>query len=386
MKLLTIIGTRPEAVKMAPVLRALGERRELRSLLCATGQHQQLFDEPSSFFALRHDFSLNLMHPDQQPAQFESRALLALDRLLAAERPDRVLVHGDTSSAVAGALAANNRGIKVAHVEAGLRTHRLDNPWPEEGHRLTIDAIADQLFAPTPAAARNLDREQAQGAVFVTGNSGVDALHLILAALARDPALRSRCDAALPRLAPGKRVLLATLHRRESIGAPFAGICAALRAVAAGGIQLVVPLHPNPSVRRQLADALGGRAGVHLVEPFSLPAMVRMMQRADLILTDSGGVQEEAPSLGKPVLVAREVTERPEGVQAGLARVVGSCPERIVSEVEAALVSPLRQVAANPYGDGAAAGRIVAGLLGEDFAPFAAETSLDQGAPLRMAG
>jgi UDP-N-acetylglucosamine 2-epimerase (non-hydrolysing) len=385
MKLLTIIGTRPEAVKMAPVLRALAQRPQVTSLVCATGQHRQLFDEPFGLAGLVADFRLDLMHAGQQPGELHGRAMLALDPLLAAVRPDRVIVHGDTSSAMSGALAAYERAIPVAHVEAGLRTHRLDNPWPEEGHRLTIDAVADQLFAPTPLAARNLAAERARGEIFVTGNSGIDALQAMLDALARDPALAKRCGSELPELPAGKPVVLVTLHRRESIGAPLAGICTGLRALASCGAQLVVTLHPNPAVRHQLEEALGGRHGIRLIQPLSHPAMVLMMRRADLIITDSGGVQEEAPTLGKAVLVAREVTERPEGVEAGLARLVGCCPDRILAEARAALACPVLPPAPNPYGDGEAAGRIAAALLGEPFEPFASEP-VRQKAPLRLVG
>jgi UDP-N-acetylglucosamine 2-epimerase (non-hydrolysing) len=385
MKLLTIIGTRPEAVKMSPVLRALAARPEVTSLVCATGQHRQLFDDAAFSSGLRPDFALGLMQPDQQPAELLARAIPALDRLLAAERPDRVMVHGDTSSAMAGALAAYERGIPVSHVEAGLRTHRLDNPWPEEGHRRAIDALADQLFAPTALAARHLTDEQAAGDICVTGNSGVDALHATLGRLTADPLLRRRCDAQLPALPPGK-VVLVTLHRRESMGAPLARMCEGLRALAARGVHLVVTLHPNPTVRGQLEAELGGRPGADLIQPLSHPAMVRMMQRADLIVTDSGGVQEEAPSLGKPVLVAREVTERPEGVEAGLAQLVGCCPGRMAAGAQAALARRMRAVETNPYGDGAAAPRIVAGLLGEPFTPFCGAETKAEGAPLRLVG
>jgi UDP-N-acetylglucosamine 2-epimerase (non-hydrolysing) len=385
MKLLTIIGTRPEAVKMAPVLRALAQRPQLTSLICATGQHQELFDEPFGLTGLRADFRLNLMQAEQQPGELHGRAMLALDPLLAQVRPDRVIVHGDTSSALSGALAAHERGIAVAHVEAGLRTHRLDNPWPEEGHRRTIDAVADQLFAPTPLAARNLADEQARGEICVTGNSGIDALHIMLEALSSDPALAGRCSAELPALPADKPMVLVTLHRRESIGAPLADICAGLCAIASTGAQLVVTLHPNPAVRRQLHEALGGRPGIRLIQPLSHPAMVMMMRRADLIITDSGGVQEEAPTLGTPVLVAREVTERPEGIDAGLARLVGCCPDRMVAEARAALASPAGTGAPNPYGDGRAAGRIAAALLGEPFEPFVPQ-AVQQRAPLRLVG
>ena len=386
MKLLTIIGTRPEALKMAPVLRLLAKRQRIASLICATGQHRQLFDDAAAASGVRPHFSLSLMRPDQQPGELQGRALFALDRLLADERPDRVMVHGDTSSAMAGALAAYDRGIPVSHVEAGLRTHRLDNPWPEEGHRRAIDAIADQLFAPTPLAERHLRDEQAAGEIWVTGNSGIDALHATLEALAADLDLRGRCDAELPDLPAGRDIVLVTLHRRESIGEPLRGLCAGLRGMSGGRRHLVVTLHPNPAVRAQLQEELGGRPGIQLVRPFSHPAMVRMMQRSDLIITDSGGVQEEAPTLGKPVLVAREVTERPEGVVAGLARVVGCCPQRMAEGAKAALDTGIRPGIANPYGDGAASGRIIAGLLGEPVTPFRPERCAEVGAPLRLVG
>jgi UDP-N-acetylglucosamine 2-epimerase (non-hydrolysing) len=386
MKLLTIIGTRPEAVKMAPVLAKLARRREITSLVCATGQHRQLFDDAAFCSGVTPDFGLRLMEPDQQPAELQARALPAIERLLAAERPDRVVVHGDTGSGVAGARAAHALGIPVSHVEAGLRTHRLDNPWPEEGYRREIDSLADQLFAPTPLAARHLMEEQVEGRIFVTGNSGVDALHAVLNAMEDDAVLRRNSDATIPPLPKAKPVVLVTLHRRESIGAPLRRMCGGLRRLAADGMHLVVTLHPNPSVTQQLEEELGGRDGIQLVQPFSHPTMVRMMQRASLIITDSGGVQEEAPSLGTPVLVAREVTERPEGVALGLAHMIGCCPELMMAQARAALARPIGAAISNPYGDGAAAERIVAGLLGEPFAPFGAPETTGASAPILLVG
>jgi UDP-N-acetylglucosamine 2-epimerase (non-hydrolysing) len=392
MKLLTIIGTRPEAVKMAPVLRELRGRPATTSLLCATGQHRALCDEPLAFFGLRADFHLHLMEQGQSLNQLMARALAELDDLLTAERPDRVIVHGDTTTALTAALAAFNRRIPVAHVEAGLRTYDPAQPWPEENNRRAIDLIADQLFAPTVRAARNLAEEKAGGTVTVTGNSGVDALHRVMERLAGDPALRRSSDSQLPETSGGRPLILATFHRRENMGAGVRGICAALLEIAGRGIaDVALPVHPNPAVSEAVRTQLGGRPGIHLLPPLSQPAMVRMMQRCDLILTDSGGLQEEAPTLGRHVLVLREVTERPEAVNAGLAQLTGTCPARIVAGAEAALAriaaTPVRQVVPNPYGDGRAASRIVAGLLGEEAEPFdIAPAALPTPAPLRLAG
>lgn len=392
MKLLTIIGTRPEAIKMAPVLMALAARRGVASRICATGQHRDLFDEPLRFFGLAADLNLGLMRPGQLHGALMARAMREIDAVLATERPDRVIVHGDTSTALAGARAASARGIPVSHIEAGLRTYRSDQPWPEENNRHEIDHLADQLFAPTALAARNLAEERLAGTVTVTGNSGIDALHFVLDRLAADELLRARCDAELPERAGEGPLILATVHRREAIGDRLDGICTALASIAFRGIaRIVLPVHPNPAFRSRFEDWLGPIPGIHLVKPLSLPAMVRMMQRADLILTDSGGVQEEAPSLGKPVLVLRDVTERPEAVSAGLAVLAGTTPERIIAETQAALEriaamrAPAWPVAQNPYGDGRAAMRIVAGLLGERVVPFESGLAAPSGAPLRLA-
>lgn len=390
MKLLTIVGTRPEAVKMAPVLRLLKGRAGIRSLLCSTGQHDGLFDTALAFFGLHADFPLNLRDANQSITALQCRVMAAVDALIVAEKPDRVLVHGDTTTALAAAEAAANRQIPISHVEAGLRTYRADQPWPEENHRRTIDILADQLFAPTALAAANLARERVTGQVIVSGNTGVDALHFALDQLARDRKLRAAADAFLPEANNGVPLILATVHRRESIGTGIRGICEALREIALSGVaEIALPVHSNPAVRADVEALLGGAPGVHLLPALPPHAMVRLMQRADLILTDSGGIQEEAPTLGKPVLILREVTERPEGVQAGLARLIGTCRDRIVQEARDALEriasAPLRAVVDNPYGDGRAAERVVAGLLGEEIEPFAAAATTSAGAPLRLA-
>lgn len=374
MRLLTIIGTRPEAVKMAPVLRALSGWAGVVSLLATTGQHRDLVNGPLGFFGLAADFDLELMEACQGPLALVERAIPAIESLLAEVRPDRVIVQGDTASALAGAEAARRRGVPVAHVEAGLRTHR-DLPWPEEPFRRAIDAIAGTLFAPTVGAALNLAAENVSGTVHITGNSGIDALRLTIERLAEDRTLRAECDAAI--LTRGDRPLLfATLHRRENVGEGAREVCAALSAIADAGIaDIVFPVHPNPEVSVPIHAALSGRGGIHLLAPLSYPATVRLMQRCDLILTDSGGLQEEAPSLGKPVLVLRDVTERPEGIELGLATLVGARREAIIQAVKEALARPFRQDGANPYGDGRAAERIAAILLAAPFEPFQSSSS-----------
>ena len=386
MKLLTIIGTRPEAVKMAPVLRALASRDGIGSIVVSTGQHRDLIDDPLDFFGLSADRDLELMKAGHTPERFLQRAVAALGDVLAELGPDRVIVQGDTTSAMAGAEAAARQGIPVSHGEAGLRTW-CDQPWPEEAFRTEIDRLADQLFAPTPSAAENLAREPVRGIVHVTGNSGIDALHFVLRALATDAKLRARCDAAMP--VTEKPFVLATLHRRESIGAGTKQICSALAEIAQSGLaDVVIPVHPNPAIERLVRPALENRPGIHLLPPQPYPAMVRLMQRADLILTDSGGIQEEAPSLGKQVLVLREVTERPEGIAAGHAQLVGTNRDAIFAAAEAALTrpprTPLHELTCNPYGDGQAAPRIAAALLGEAYEPFGLEAEAPA-PPLRLA-
>ena len=383
MKLLTVIGTRPEAIKMAPILRALGTCDGLTSRLCVTGQHRDLLVQPLHFFEIAPDVDLGLMARDQSLNGFFARAMAALGRVLEEEEPDRVVVQGDTVSALAGALAAFQRAIPVAHVEAGLRTFDTANPWPEEGYRQTIDAIADLLLAPTPSAAANL-RDSLGKSIYVTGNSGVDAVHGVLGRLSRDRKLRQAADSAIPALPTGRPLLLATIHRRESLGEPLQRICAALARIAASQAHVVLPVHPNPEVSATVRSVLSNRAGITLLDPLPLPAMIRLMQRVDLIVTDSGGVQEEAATLCKPALVLRTVTDRPESVAAGLARLAGTDTDAIITAVAAELeqlrLHPLHAAAGNPFGDGRAAERIVAALLGRPVAAFAA--SYAEGPPI----
>lgn len=375
MRLLAVLGTRPEAIKMAPVLMALSAEPLIHMTICTSGQHRELLDQALRFFALAPDFELDLMEPAQRLNQFAARALESLDAVLHQASPDMVVVHGDTTTALAAALAAFHRDIPIAHVEAGLRSYRHDQPRPEEMNRRTVDMMADILFAPTPAAKLNLAAERLHGRVIVTGNSGVDALHHVLGRLERDEPLRRRVEAELPEQRPGRKLILVTAHRRESFGERIGRICEAVATLAErADLDIVFPVHPNPELHGPVQAALDGCASIRLLPPLDLPSFVRLMQRSDLVLTDSGGVQEEAVSLGKPVLVMRDVTDRPEGVLAGPARLVGTRPDQIVREAVAMLEAPDGARALerpNPYGDGRASERIVAALLGRPFEEFA---------------
>jgi UDP-N-acetylglucosamine 2-epimerase (non-hydrolysing) len=371
LRILAVFGTRPEAVKLAPILSTLKNEQQLETLACCTGQHRELVDSVIDFFGIDKDFDLDAMSPGQGLGPLLARLVERLDRVIAAAAPDRVVVQGDTSSAFAAALAAFHRGVPVAHVEAGLRTYRCGEPFPEEHNRRAIALVADLHFAPTPAARDNLRAERLNGAVFVTGNSGIDALDMVLARLDADAALRRRADAALPESGAGRRLVLVTAHRRESFGPPFAAICAALARLARRpDVEIAFPLHPNPALRAPAASALGGLAHLTLLDPLDLPTFVRLMQRSALILTDSGGVQEEAVALGKPVVVLREITERPEGIAAGAARPAGTDPDRIVEAALAGFASPPSNRRSHLYGDGRASERIVAGLLGRPVEEF----------------
>ena len=354
-RVLVVVGTRPEAVKLAPIVLALRQASWAEARVVATAQHRQLLDEQLAVFGIRPDLDLDLMQPGQTLAQLTSRLLAALDPVLVDERPDMVMAQGDTTTVMATAMACFYRHIPFAHVEAGLRTGDLQNPFPEEWNRLVVGRIASLHFAPTPGAQQNLLREGTpEGSVLVTGNTVIDAL-LWMAA---------RVDASAFAPPAGKRLLLVTAHRRENFGAPFAAICDALRMLAdRPDVQLLMPVHPNPNVQNVARQRLGDHPSIQLVPPVDYPTMVAAMRACTLVLTDSGGVQEEAPSLGKPVLVLRTTTERPEGVAAGAAKLVGTDPERIVAEATRLLDEPAAYAAMaqvkNPYGDGRAAPRIV---------------------------
>ena len=375
MKVLSVFGTRPEAIKMGPLVRALHAAPGIDSLVCITGQHRAMLDQVLSLFAIRPDHDLDVMVANQTLNGLCSRLFDKLDALYAQVQPDRVLVHGDTSTAMTAALAAFHRRIPVGHVEAGLRTGNLEQPWPEEMNRRVIDVVADHLFAPTDSARRNLQQESLSGRISVTGNTVIDALEQTVERLEQDVALRGAVDAQFPFLAPERKLLLVTGHRRESFGDGFANICQALAELAQRrDLQIVYPVHLNPNVQGPVHAQLGGLDNVHLIAPQDYLAFVRLMQRAHVVLTDSGGVQEEAPALGRPVLVMRDVTERPEAVRAGVVKLVGTDPARIVAAVDAASDQPVRPAQflpdASPYGDGRASARIVAALRGLPFDPF----------------
>lgn len=350
-----VLGTRPDAIKLGPVVAALRRvPREFHCLVAATGQHRELLDQVLGELDIDVDVDLGLMRHDQQPAELLSRALAGLDGIVARVRPSLVLVQGDTSTALAGALASFYRRVPVGHVEAGLRTGDPGLPFPEEQHRRLIGRIAELHFAPTAEARRALEREGVDPrAIFVTGNTVVDALRGIV-------------DLELPP-DPTRPLLLVTLHRRESWGRPLAVACAAVRRLLQRHLALeaVIPVHPNPRVRTTVEAVLGDCPRARVIEPPPYREFVALLARSTVVLTDSGGIQEEAPSLGVPVLVARELTERPEGVEAGAARLVGLDEERIVREVERLLEgrgSFDRGAARDLYGDGRASERIVAAL------------------------
>ncbi len=373
MKFLAVLGTRPEAIKLSPVLKSLHAEPGVATHICITGQHRDLTRPILDLFSLHADFDLEAMVPQQALNPLIARLVERLDPVLVKLAPDRVIVQGDTTTAMASALAAFHRGIPVAHVEAGLRTWQNHAPFPEECYRRAIALIADLHFAPTRAARDNLASERLGGEVFVTGNTGIDALDMVIERLAADPALAAAVEGALPPRIDGRREILVTAHRRESFGPPFEAICQSLVALAGReDVEILFPLHPNPRLRAVAEEMLGGRPRIRLLPPLPLPCFVRLMQRARLILTDSGGVQEEAVALGRDVLVLREVTERPEGIQAGAALRVGTDPARILHaanvRLEAAAPSGTRS---HVYGDGRAARRIVDALLGREVEEFA---------------
>lgn len=375
MKILTLFGTRPEAIKMAPLVRALEREREVQSVVCVTGQHRQMLDTVMTLFGIEAQHDLDVMVPGQTLNGLFSRAMARIDDVLDAEKPDLVLVHGDTSTASAGALAAFHRRIAFGHVEAGLRTGDLARPFPEEMNRRIVDIAANWLFAPTLTSRANLMRERAPGRIVVTGNTVIDALAALQPRLADDMPLARAAAARYPWLDASRRLLLVTGHRRESFGDGFRQICAALAELAAReDLQIVYPVHLNPAVRDLVTAELAGLERVHLIAPLDYVDFVWFMRRAHLILTDSGGVQEEAPWLGKPVLVMRDVTERPEAVEAGTVALVGADRERIVDSVTRLLDDDSAHAAfarrVNPYGDGHASQRIVDSLLGRAVQEF----------------
>lgn len=370
---MVVFGTRPEAIKMAPVVSALRADPDLETIVAVTAQHRQMLDQVLELFGIVPDEDLDVMQPGQTLPGLFSRILTGMTEAIEKHRPDLVLVHGDTSTTLAAALAAFYARTPVAHVEAGLRTGNLMAPWPEEANRRLVAPLARFHFAPTENAARNLRGEGTPEAlIHVTGNTVIDALLEVTGRFEREPTLAQSLAATLPPLDPGKRLVLVTGHRRENFGGGFEQICEALAALAdRGDTQIVYPVHLNPNVQEPVNRILGGRSGVTLIKPLDYLPFVYLMSRAHLILTDSGGIQEEAPSLGKPVLVMRDTTERPEAVDAGTVLLVGTSRDRILEAAtrlldDAAAYEAMSR-AHNPYGDGKASqriARIIAETLG----------------------
>jgi UDP-N-acetylglucosamine 2-epimerase (non-hydrolysing) len=377
MRTVVVIGTRPEAIKMAPVIKQLKSlsTRKLQTFVVSTGQHQDMMRPILEFFQINPDFDLGVMPKCGSINSLFSTVVKEMDGLLARIEPDIVLVHGDTTSAAASALAAFHQKTRIGHVEAGLRTGRLDAPFPEEANRRIIGQLADLHFAPTQTAQSQLIAEGVpRSRIVVTGNTVVDALQSVLARLRNEPLLRKRLDERFNFLAPHQHIILVTGHRRENLGNGIDRICDALARLAqSANCAIVYPVHLNPRVQKPVLKRLSGMPRVYLVPPLDYVEFVYLMLRSTVILTDSGGVQEEAPSLGKPVLVMRDVTERPEAVASGLARLVGTEPEKIVGAVQEIIRegnvcsgSPVR----NPFGDGRAAERIVGAILGAWQSPI----------------
>ncbi len=345
---------------MLPVVRELRRRSRIETIVAVTGQHRHMLDQVFSLFDERPDLDLDLMTPNQTLGDITARVLAGMAAVFDRAQPDLVLVHGDTTSAMAAAMAAFYAHVPVGHVEAGLRSFDLSRPWPEEFNRVTIDNMAHLLFAPTDVSAANLRREYNRSArIVVTGNTGIDALMHTSRRLDTEPELTQRLRARYQGLDPAKRLILVTGHRRESFGDGFAGICEGLKRIAArGDVDVLYPVHLNPNVRQVVAEQLDGVSGIHLTAPVDYAEMVYLMKRAHLILTDSGGIQEEGPALGRPVLVMRDVTERPEAVASGVVQLVGTDARVIAAKVAELLDNRQayqdRARVALPYGDGTA--------------------------------
>lgn len=370
-KILSVFGTRPEAIKMAPVLMELNSYpKRFDSKICVTAQHRQMLDQVLELFQLRPEYDLDVMEQVQSLTDITCKVLQGMEPVLRSFRPDIVLVHGDTTTTFAASLAAYYEKIAVGHVEAGLRTRNIYSPWPEEINRHLTAAIACRHFAPTEHAKVNLLKEGVDDkSILVTGNTVIDALLYVVEKFRTNVELRQEVAEHFYFLRPEKRLILVTGHRRESFGEGFEAICNALKAIAEthADVELVYPVHLNPNVREPVMRILGGVQGIHLIEPQEYLRFVYLMDRSCLIITDSGGVQEEAPSLGKPVLVMRDTTERPEAVDAGTVKLVGSDTGTIIAEVCKLLSDSaayeLMSRAHNPYGDGKAAMRIVRSLI-----------------------
>ena len=370
MRILSVVGTRPEAVKMAMVARTLAGADDIEHELCVTAQHREMLDSVLRLFELKPDYDLDVMTPGQDLTDVTGAVLKGMRGVLTEAKPDRVLVQGDTTTVLATALAAFYARIPVGHVEAGLRTRNMSAPWPEEMNRRLADALSDRHYAPTETArGRLLEEGLPDAGIIVTGNTVIDALLHIVDRLNGDPELLREAKSKLPEVEAGRRLILVTGHRRESFGAGFEQICSAIAQFSRrGDVEIVYPVHLNPRVREPVFRHLADLPNVHLIEPLDYLAFVHLMNEAHLILTDSGGIQEEAPSLGKPVLVMRDTTERPEAVAAGTVKLVGTDVDRITTEVARLLDEPETYTAMArrhyPYGDGRASDRILEDLIG----------------------
>lgn len=369
LKVMTVIGTRPEVIKMAPVIKSLMDySEEVESVVCVTAQHREMLDQALKIFGIVPDYDLNLMNPNQSLSLLTAKVLTALDEVMTLEKPDWVLVQGDTTTAMVASLVAYYHRIKLGHVEAGLRTTDKFQPFPEEINRRIADLLADAYFAPTQNSRMNLLKEGIHSeSIVVTGNTVIDALMMISQRVAGRP-LDSRISTSIN----NRLLILVTVHRRESFGKPLEDICKALARIAfryQDKVQIVYPVHLNPNVRNTVHEILNGIPNISLIEPVNYEELVSLMSKAYLIMTDSGGIQEEAPSLHKPVLVLRDVTERPEAIEAGAAKLVGTDADRIYAETLRLIEEPESYCqmsnAINPYGDGYAGQRIVQFLLGQ---------------------
>lgn len=365
-RVMTVFGTRPEAIKMAPLVHALATDDRFEVTVCVTAQHREMLDQVLELFEIVPDIDLNLMKAGQTLNQITANILLELKPALQEVKPDVVLVHGDTATTFAASLASYYEQIPVGHVEAGLRTGNLYSPWPEEANRKLTASLTRYHFAPTDTSKENLTRENySRENISVTGNTVIDALMLIKSKIAQDTALENELNSAFPYLDESKKLILVTGHRRENFGDGFERICRAIAQVATShpDVQVVYPVHLNPNVRKPVSRILEGIDNVLLIEPQEYLPFIYLMMRSHLILTDSGGIQEEAPSLGKPVLVMRDTTERPEAVEAGTVKLVGTEEHVIVQNIEKLLTDPSAYEAMsrahNPYGDGKACQRIL---------------------------
>lgn len=374
-KVMLVFGTRPEAIKMAPLVKEFRKYPDtFQTTVCVTGQHREMLDQVLHIFGIRPDYDLNIMKHGQDLYDVTARVLTGMRDVLKEVRPDIVLVHGDTTTSTAAALAAFYQQIPVGHVEAGLRTHNIHSPWPEEMNRQITGRIATHHFAPTPLSRRNLLNEGVgEQNILVTGNTVIDALYTVVERINNDTVLNTRLQDQLKhagydtgRLTGGKKLVLITGHRRENFGDGFLQICRAIKTLTEKypQVDFVYPMHLNPNVRQPIHEIFGEHPNVNMffIEPLEYLSFVLLMEKSFMVLTDSGGIQEEAPGLGKPVLVMRDTTERPEALEAGTVKLVGTCYDKIVTRVSALLDDPAyyntMSKAVNPYGDGKACGRI----------------------------